>query len=888
MKKNKSKNIFLKLDSTLANLKKGLKTGAPSKKKMVPETGVEQKQEDLFFDNPLVSIAPSQLAEGLTVSPPMTQELVLIPYEAGNQKNEVIESETSDKIPVQIQSSIENQEALLDVAVQLVDLEDKNSGSSSLEEWLNQEIDQLGLDENDEEDIEAVDELQESEFTESVILEFEELLPKIKDSFEGLMAGKKDEIEKFHRFVHTWKSNSAAIGAQKTRILLDKLENEAEGIKNGEIQGDQNLFEKLGARLSQAENQMKALLDARHQKILESKDSEDTKNGTSRGAELASTAKKIVRISLETIDGLFSEMNESRLTTISLKNTNASLRQKLKDLDETMVRLSRLARDIEIQVETQIQSRRVQLAEFNKDFDPLELDRFTVAQERGRLLAETVSDLQDTKRDIMRVLSEQESDLVYLERGVNEVQDGLQKSRLLSVDSTINARLHRVVLGDSKILGKQVALNLTGGKAMLDRSVLEKVVVPLEHLLRNALAHGIEMPNERQKVGKDPMGQIHVVVSQEAGRILFVVEDDGAGLNVDKIRQKAIDKGLWEKDKPMSDANAADIICMPNFSTLDVANIIAGKGVGMDVVRHDVLAMGGRFDLISRPGRGLRVVIQLPTTISTTSVLVVEAGLENYSIPVEIVENVILLKGKELEEVRLNRLLAWEGESIPFANLSKLLKRPDSKRASKNSSSVLILKEGGRKVAVEVNAVQQVVESPLRSLNKLWSSVKGVIGATILPDGSASFLVDPLRVSWSSDSSSEEEAQVTQQINVMEKQLIMVVDDSITVRKHTTLFLQRLNYEVITAKDGIDALDKLNQSVPSLILLDVEMPRMDGFDFAKNVRSNPASAHIPIIMITSRIAEKHRERALDLGVNEYIGKPFNEKELEALIDKYIV
>ncbi len=703
--------------------------------------------------------------------------------------------------------------------------------------------------------------------------EVEELIPSIEVCLEQIDQRKPGVIQELDRLVHTLKGVAGMAGAMRTRSLIHKMESLTSEVKEG-----RTLDMALLDRLKDMFVRVKQQLDVFFHPPAEPVDGEASVASNSRG--------RSVRVSTETLDRLYNENNEARLSGKALLSQVLGMRRQLRDMEDTAARISQLARDFEIHAESQIQSHKAQIAESHEGFDPLEMDRFTQMQEMSRLLTEAVGDIQDQQQDMVRAVSEQETGLAYQSRAIEEVQDGLYQSRLVVVENEINDALHKVALNTARETQKSVSFSLAGGQVPLDRALLARVREPLSHIIRNAVAHGIESPEARLAAGKPAMGALRLAVQKEAGRAIFVVEDDGAGLNIDRIRQRAIENKLWPESKPMDARQAADVICLPGFSTAEKVTQVAGRGVGMDVVRNEVLSMGGRFDMSSRTGRGLRVVLQIPTTVAAASVLMVDAGGETWSVPIEIIRDVTILRGVELQQARETGATTIGGREMPFAALDFLMGAVDPSVLPQDSAPVLLLEEGDRQVAVEASRLRQVAELPLRTLGGLWSQTPGIIGATLLPDGQASFLVDPLRAPWGQAQALPVEPQ-SHAAPVVRPPMVLVVDDSITVRKATARFLERVGYEPYLAKDGQEALEALAQIQPAAMLLDVEMPRMNGFDCARNVRENPRYANLPIIMITSRMAEKHRERARDLGINEYLGKPFQEDELLALLQHYI-
>ena len=719
---------------------------------------------------------------------------------------------------------------------------------------------------------EGLEDRLDEDFRDLAQEESKELMEAIEANF--LLFHKKDMgvVAAFCRDVHTLKGTMGMAGAMKTRQVLHKMEEILEEIKDGRRKIDEGMVHRIEDMLVKVRENLKAMFQV-HVKVTER---------TEEGAEsvVQINVPKTMKVSTEIVDRLFSQINEARLTRIALEGGQQEAKIKLKEMEESLSRFSRMLRDLELQAETQIQSGRLNLPMQEGEFDPLEMDRFTKLQELSRMLTETLSDVQDIQRDLAKTNTEQETYLAYQERSIAEVQGGLHKTRLTPVDA-IHDRLHKVVAITGKELDKPVRFELVGGRVELDKTLLEKIVPPLEHILRNSLAHGIEPQEKRKVAGKSVKGLIRLSFSQEAGKAIIVIEDDGAGLNLTKIKEKAVEKGLWDKYQDMNETQAAEMICRQGFSTADSVSEVAGRGVGMDVVRSDILALGGRFEIVSYSGKGLKVTIQVPTAVASASVMVVEAGDQQWSVPVDVVEDVFLASKNVLKEALSLGRMTYQEQEYLCTPLVRLLGLSEKNWEYVKSSPILVLKEGSRRMLVMVDKLCQVNEAPLRSLGSLWSHRKGILGATILPDGQASFFIDPMRSPW------EEGRALFEEEVEDRKPLVMVVDDSITVRKATSKFLERFGYDFVLAKDGQEALELMAVNPPDVVLLDVEMPKMDGFDCAKNIRETPRYAQIPIIMITSRTADKHRQRALQIGVNEYLGKPFREDELLGYLKLYV-
>jgi chemosensory pili system protein ChpA (sensor histidine kinase/response regulator) len=453
-------------------------------------------------------------------------------------------------------------------------------------------------------------------------------------------------------------------------------------------------------------------------------------------------------------------------------------------------------------------------------------------------------------------------------------------------------RFYRIVRQTAKELDKKANLELKGTRTELDRSVLEKITAPFEHLLRNAIAHGLETPAVRLAAGKPEIGEIAIDAVQRGNEVVLTVVDDGAGLNFARIREKAIASGLLAPDVELPDTQLAQFIFMSGFSTASEVSQIAGRGVGLDVVKNEITALGGRVEIASNAGRGTTFTITLPLTLAVTQAVMLRAGPTIYAVPSVMIEQVQEFKAQPYEELVAKGELVWKDNRYPLRSLLPLLGEVDTATPLRQIP-VLLLKSGLQRAAIRVDEIVGNREVVVKTIGTQLSRLAGIAGATVLGNGQVVLILNPVQLVHRGGPASDVPVPVARPQEaplVVESKsgnpLVMVVDDSLTVRKITSRMLTREGYEVATAKDGVDALQQLQDLKPDCILLDVEMPRMDGFEFARNVRADEATRNIPIIMITSRTADKHRNHAVELGVNEYMGKPYQEDQLLALIKRY--
>jgi chemosensory pili system protein ChpA (sensor histidine kinase/response regulator) len=609
-------------------------------------------------------------------------------------------------------------------------------------------------------------------------------------------------------------------------------------------------------------------------------------------AEAAATApteaeaaqRAMLRVRADLIDRLVNEAGEVAISRARVEGELRSLKGNLLELTNSVIRLRSQVREIEIQAESQIQS---QLKPGEQEFDPLEFDRFTRFQELTRGLAEGVNDVSTVQQSLLRNLDDADAALLAQSRLSRDVQQQLFSIRTVPFGS-VSERLYRILRQTAKELDKRVNLELRGTQVELDRSVLEKLVGPLEHLLRNALDHGIESRAERVKAGKPETGEISLDVHQTGNEIAIDIADDGAGLDFARIKEKARAQGLLAEDGEPSEARLTECIFEPGFSTAAKITQISGRGVGMDVVRSDIAALGGRVEVATTRGKGSTFTLYLPLTLAVAQTVLVRAGGRLWALPAPMVEQVQQIKDKDLINLYLTREVVWKDRKYPFFYLPRLLGNAGFNPETLRYNSVVLLKSGQNVTAVHVDEMLGNQEVVVKNIGPQLARVSGISGATVLGTGEVVLIINPVQLAQRADDVTESPMVVkTPQaaraaaaaVAAAGPPVVMVVDDSLTVRKITSRLLTREGFEVITAKDGLDALQLLGEQTPDAMLLDIEMPRMDGFELAKTMKADPKVAHIPIIMITSRTAEKHRARAKELGIDVYLGKPYQEEEL---------
>jgi chemosensory pili system protein ChpA (sensor histidine kinase/response regulator) len=610
--------------------------------------------------------------------------------------------------------------------------------------------------------------------------------------------------------------------------------------------------------------------------------------------ELRESRAALLRVNADMIDRFVNEAGELSIARSRIESEMANFKRAMVDLTDNIARMRAQLREIEIASEGQMQSTLKAKEELGGSFDPLEMDRFSRMQELTRFLSESLGDVITLHQGLQKNIDETELAIHAQARLNRELQQGLMGVRLVPLGNLVD-RFYRVVRQTAKELDKKANLELKGTRTELDRSVLEKITGPFEHLLRNAIAHGIELPAERARAGKPEIGEISIDATQRGNEVVLTIIDDGGGLNFPRIRQKAVEAGLLAPDVELPESQLAQFIFASGFSTATEVTEISGRGIGMDVVKNEITSLGGRVEISSVAGRGTTFTITLTLNLAVTQAVMLRAGNTVYAVPSVMIEQVQEFKAEPYAEIAARAEIEWKGNRYPMRSLLPLLGEIDTPTPLRQIP-VLLLKSGVQRAAVRVDEIIGNREVVVKTIGPQLSRLAGIAGATVLGNGQVVLILNPVQLvhrdlaAFDAPRPTLQAAPAPATELVVEQRsgaaLVMVVDDSLTVRKITGRMLAREGYEIATAKDGVDALQQLQDIRPDCILLDVEMPRMDGFEFARNVRADAKTRDIPIIMITSRTADKHRNHAIEIGVNEYMGKPYQEDQLLVLIKRY--
>lgn len=605
---------------------------------------------------------------------------------------------------------------------------------------------------------------------------------------------------------------------------------------------------------------------------------------------------EMIRVSADLIEKMIDLSGENSINRSRIEMDLSQFGHTLVEMELAIQRLADQLRRMEGELETQIIAKHGIEHSRYTDFDPLEMDQYSSLNQLSKSLAESASDLVDFKNTLSHKIRDTESLLLQQSRIQAEIQEGLMRTRLVPF-SRLLPRLQRIVRQTSTALNRPAELFVNNTEGELDRNILERLVTPLEHMLRNAIDHGLEDRAQRQQANKPEAGRIELNIQRQGTDVVVVFSDDGQGIDVEKVRQKALLAGLIKPEQHLEHQDILQLIFHPGLSTADQITQISGRGVGLDVVQSDIKALGGHVSVDSVYGKGTTFTIRVPTTVAVSDALMVKVADQQFAIPLAQIDRIVRVSPASLEQYfeSPKELFEYENKRYPLRYLSEFVGNQPMPRLNgmMYSLPVLMIKaNNGQTVALLVDQLigsrAQIVVKPI---GQQFASIGAIAGATILGDGQVCLILDGQNIARQIQSTPRHKQlseAVYRQRESDERRLVMIVDDSVTVRKVTSRLLERQGYDVVTAKDGVDAIEQLENIKPDLMLLDIEMPRMDGFEVLNLVRHHDMHQYMPIIMITSRTGEKHRERAFSLGVSQYMGKPFQEEELLENIDALLV
>lgn len=598
-----------------------------------------------------------------------------------------------------------------------------------------------------------------------------------------------------------------------------------------------------------------------------------------------------LRVGATTLDRMVKSVGEIGIARSQISSNIDLSKSALSGLGVSLERMNGYLRSIELEAEKQMTAGHEGSGAQNAKFDALQMDRFTRLQELTRRVAEAQNDVMTQQSAIMGAIRDMQEASATQFVLISNLSGDLDEIRQVRVSSIV-PNLKRVVRAACRDTSKQGDIYFDAD-VEIDRGILDKIVGPIEHILRNAIAHGIESPLDRSKAGKVESGTIEFRAFQDGGEVVIEIRDDGRGIDTQRVLAKAVERNLVKPGARMTEDKVHDLLFEPGFSTAETVTDIAGRGVGLDVVRSQISAMGGRVDVTSTLGQGTTFVLRLPATLTVIAGAAVTTNSHMYVIPVSFIDRLVRISARDLEGAYKSQKLivrdaAGETVEYDFWGMWQLVDGTGNPRPSPRNS-VLLMR--GSRTAVHVDDIRPASEFVFRPMGPQVVASSGLIGSTINASGNASLVVDPNRVVRNLKLAASQAGKTIDEIRspikkTVKTPLVLIVDDSLTVRKVTSRLLKREGFRHLEAENGMQALERLQEERPDVILMDIEMPVMNGYEATQAIRATAETGDIPIIMITSRVGDSHRERAIELGVNEYLGKPYNDSDLMSLIRKY--
>ncbi|WP_207682281.1 hybrid sensor histidine kinase/response regulator [Desulfonema magnum] len=623
------------------------------------------------------------------------------------------------------------------------------------------------------------------------------------------------------------------------------------------------------------------------------------------GPDMPSYQTKTLRVVTERVDDLVNLAGELIIVSSAFEQKMDSFMNAINELELSRNRLRDIAREMEVGYEVKaLEHLRTPRSELRdsafRDFDTLELDRYSELSLIIRTLNESVIDVGAINTNLANIYSEFDGHLSRNRVILSELQNKMMRVRMTPMQTIAN-KLRRTVHEVAGKLGKKIRLIIEGADIELDRVIWEKITDPLMHIVRNASDHGIESPEIRRNLGKPLFGTVKLSALREGNQVVIRVADDGGGLNYESLRMAARKAGLSDNVNEMSEDELANLIFQPGFSTREKISEISGRGIGMDVVKENINELKGVIRVASWKDKGTQFTIRIPLTLAVVKALLFTAGGQTFAVALNEIKEILRIDPRNITH-EIEKVVKIGDEILPLYYLTRVLNmvKEDAEKSFYNDTPegglgistrsdhplVLVAESGGRRGVIVIGTLIGQREIVIKSTGSHLRYVKGVSGVTILGDGSVVPILNVEEILQTQMTEISAETMTSMENLMTEKPPeIMVVDDSVSIRQVVSRLMKDQGWKVVTAKDGIDALEKLRNSRPDMIVLDIEMPRMNGYEFLSVIRVQPAYENIPVVMLTSRTAAKHRDKAISLGVKGFVIKPYNDNEFIELVLK---
>lgn len=744
----------------------------------------------------------------------------------------------------------------------------------------------------------------------------------------------RDALQDIRRSVHTLKGAAGALGFSSISQLCHRMEDLLDRLYDGELGVEPDLVQLLfesadaledlttGADEDQTRRTIRdlylrfnnVLQDAQDQQVvldyeaigdetllnIGAVEPADTEPETdSMPGRLVTSLSKahgdVIRVPLERLDELVRLVSELVISRSAFEQRMSEFTGEIDELRRSNDRLQRVSTDLETKYEVSALGGRLSLRDGSAGgssggsknpqdadgFDELQFDRYTEYHILTRELVEVANDVRAIGFELNNMLGDFDGLVTRQARLSTQIQDKLMRTRMVPL-ATLATRLHRTVRVLAREQGKLVDLVIEGENVEIDTTVLDSIVDPLLHLIRNAVDHGLELPEERRETGRDERGTITLRAFYEGSNVVIELIDDGRGLNREKILAKALAEGIVAEDEvtKFSDDEIHSLVFTPGFTTTTEVSEVSGRGVGLDVVRDNVERLNGVVSVKSRAGEGTTYTIRLPMTLAVIQALIVKANQETFAIPLGAVRQILRLNREEIERLGSEAVVRLNGRVYPLHRMDDLLNLKMPPEESLDYQPVVILQAGTENIALVVDQLLTGREIVIKSLGSHLRKIHGIMGATLMGDGSVVLIINPAELlqEHSVVTTAGGEVRRATRSPVPGTLRVMVVDDSLSVRKVVSNLIESAGWDAVAVKDGIEALEYLQGSerLPDLILVDIEMPRMDGYELMSTLQADARYEQIPLVVLSSRAGQKHREKALEIGASAYLGKPYQD------------
>jgi len=812
------------------------------------------------------------------------------------------------------------------------------------------------------------DALPEDDEVPAEILEFfqpeaEEHLQIVSDCLLSLEANHSpEEINKLFRAIHTVKGSAAQVGLKRLGGIAHRVEDLIGRLREGEIDPlpqvidlcleSVDVLKKTLHKQWANEAEMRTGVDSLLNRIAEvaPMDAEDAPvaaeaAATNHSAESetaasaqsvapktgkaanAAAAAKSVRISLSRLDRMMNTVGELVINRTRMLGRVTELERLRDTLGFSKERLQGKVAEFQEKYEfNRINSSRGPLSQsatptpqmltnaaagdtsFWSEFSELEMDRYDDVNILSRSMTEISADVNEVLSQMGGFIGRVEGDIDEFTKLAHHLQDEITAARMVPI-GTLYSRLSRAVRDAAKSTGKQVELDLSGSETELDNNIIQQISDPLVHLVRNSVAHGIELPEGRRGAGKSEVGRVTLRAYHRGNHIYIEVEDDGRGIDYDRVRESAVDRGLVSHETAISltERELREMLFHPGFSTAPLKTELAGRGVGLDVVRANLNSLNGEIEIQSTAGAGTKFILKVPLTLIISPALFVRCGAANFALPLAVVEEIRRLRADEIEDVGGKLLTKVRDVVTEVIRLDSYLGLPPLEPIN-GYFRMVVANADNRQVGIVVEEVLGKDEIVIKSLGEYLRRVKLFPGTTIAPDGSLILLLDLNRMiatepgERKSIQASASAARIfapgsaaiakgsipTDAIDrVHHERVVVVADDSISVRKFVGRMLEKNGYRVILASDGLEAAELIAQHGCHLVITDLEMPRMTGYELMAQLRQSPSTRRIPVMVVTSRAGAKHRDRAMKEGAVAFLTKPVQEDQLTEAVEQLI-